>query len=188
VGVPCRSLKKNPFSPGPFKNDEAHEDIKLVKRGKPPRSFVHESNYREMVEYLENRLNRLPILKNTSTPRGQLLDWIPIESQYPKGLIASPPRGRFTSPNTRAKPNEPKPGRRHRAHPPQETRFAGLRQSLKKYLSKTRGHRIARVGGTGFPAPEEDGSPRYGSSGQSTLVLWRRRPTELLRSLYRNLR
>jgi len=45
----------------------------------------------------------------------------------------------------------------------------GYTKSLKKYLSKTRGHRIAHIGRTGFPAPEEHGSPRYRSSAQSIL-------------------
>ena len=33
----------------------------------------------------------MEIVKTTSTPRGQTIDWIPIKSQHPQGRIATPP-------------------------------------------------------------------------------------------------
>jgi|SwirhisoilCB3_FD_contig_91_112876_length_1353_multi_6_in_0_out_0_1 hypothetical protein len=175
--------KKIEFPAGPFKNDERHENVKLEKRGKPARVFQHEANYREMREYFENRLKRLRIVKTTSTPRGQLIDWVPIESQHPKGEIASPPPGPAPLAEMRrelerhevwARPELEHDGveRGPRGTVPilrKKLEALGYTRSLKKYLSKTRGHRIARLGRTGFPAPEEDGTHRYGSSGQSII-------------------
>jgi hypothetical protein len=46
---------------------------------------------RELVQFLQDRQNRLEVVKTTSTPGGQTLDWVPIESQTPDGKIASPP-------------------------------------------------------------------------------------------------
>jgi neprosin-like protein len=40
---------------------------------------------------LEQRQRRLDIAATTRTPSGQILDWVPIESQTPDGRIATPP-------------------------------------------------------------------------------------------------
>jgi hypothetical protein len=45
----------------------------------------------ELTEWLENRQKQLQIVKTTRTPSGQILDWIPIESQFPDGKVPSPP-------------------------------------------------------------------------------------------------
>jgi hypothetical protein len=45
----------------------------------------------ELLQWLESRQSRLKVVKTTATPSGQVLDWIPIESQHPEGKIASPP-------------------------------------------------------------------------------------------------
>src|ERR1035441_7195731 len=45
----------------------------------------------EIVRYHEQRLKRLRPVATTRTPSGQVLDWVPIESQHPHGTIASPP-------------------------------------------------------------------------------------------------
>ncbi len=167
---------------GPFRNDEPELDVKPYARIKPRPQIDYPRFQRETVEYFEARLKRLQVVKTTTTPRGQTLDWIPIESQYPRGEIASPP---------------PPPHRRQ-AHAttyinqpellataelertdvergPKGTvpilrkklEALGYTKSLKKYLSKTRGHRIMRLQGMSLPAPEEDGNHRYASSGQS---------------------
>jgi hypothetical protein len=53
------------------------------------------SNESEIRSYFESRLERREIAATTETPRGQVIDWIPIESQVPKGVeIAEPPGGR----------------------------------------------------------------------------------------------
>ena len=45
----------------------------------------------ELTQFLAARQSALKISKTTTTPSGQTLDWIPIESQDPTGKIASPP-------------------------------------------------------------------------------------------------
>jgi hypothetical protein len=44
-----------------------------------------------IAQWFNNRQKRLSIVKTTTTPRGQTLDWIPIASQVPSGKIATPP-------------------------------------------------------------------------------------------------
>ena len=51
-----------------------------------PRSIDH-----EVIRYHEERLKRLRVVATTRTPSGQILDWVPIESQDPNGTIATPP-------------------------------------------------------------------------------------------------
>src|SRR5437764_365706 len=46
---------------------------------------------RELVQYFEQRAARLPVRETTETPSGQILDWIDIRSQQPRGDIATPP-------------------------------------------------------------------------------------------------
>jgi hypothetical protein len=45
----------------------------------------------ELSQFLETRQSSLKIVKTTTTPSGQILDWIPAESQVPNGKVASPP-------------------------------------------------------------------------------------------------
>ena len=45
----------------------------------------------ELLQFLEARQNSLKILKTTTTPVGQMLDWVPIETQHPEGKVPSPP-------------------------------------------------------------------------------------------------
>ena len=45
----------------------------------------------EIVRHFEARTDALDIAQTTRTPRGQILDWIPRESQTSDGAIASPP-------------------------------------------------------------------------------------------------
>src|SRR5215831_19112938 len=87
------AARRVPIAAGPFRNDETGENVIPERRRRPARVYDFERNYREITEYFERRLERLKIVKTTSTPRGQLLDWVPIESQHPKGQIASPPPG-----------------------------------------------------------------------------------------------
>ena len=45
----------------------------------------------QLAEQLTERQKSLQIVKTTTSPSGQLLDWVPIESQVPGGKIATPP-------------------------------------------------------------------------------------------------
>jgi hypothetical protein len=168
--------------PGPFRNDEEKEDVKSYPRKKIRRPINHSLFQREIVDYFEHRLQRQRIVKTTTTPRGQTIDWIPMESQHPKGEIASPPPANFLPP-WQKEPHPDRPelivvGELEREgveRGPKGTvpilrkklQGLGYTKSLKNYLSKSRGHRIMRLRGMGLAAPEEDGKHRYASSGQS---------------------
>jgi hypothetical protein len=57
-------------------------------------SLIHEAlpaTNPEIVHYFEERSKRIKSVKTTRTPSGQILDWIPIQSQHPEGRIATPP-------------------------------------------------------------------------------------------------
>jgi hypothetical protein len=166
---------------GPFRNDEKKENRLQERRrlARPP--IDYERNRLDITRYFIARLERLKVVKTTVTPRGQTLDWIPIESQHPQGDIASPPppapeetatghvserhdhvaHGELEAADIERGPKGTVPVMRKKL----ET--LGFSKSLKKYLSKTRGHRILRSRNLTHPAPEEDGNHRYGSSGQS---------------------
>jgi surface antigen len=45
----------------------------------------------ELVDWLKARQASLKIVKTTTTPSGQTIDWVPIESQQPSGKIATAP-------------------------------------------------------------------------------------------------
>jgi hypothetical protein len=55
----------------------------------------------EIVGWFQERRARLEIVTTTQTPKGQTLDWIPIESQVPGGKIASPPPPKVIPPDGR---------------------------------------------------------------------------------------
>src|SRR5262245_48245423 len=76
---------------GPFHNDETSENRPFERRKVKRPRIDYERNRRELYEYFEGRLARMQIVKTTTTPRGQSIDWIPIESQHPQGRIATAP-------------------------------------------------------------------------------------------------
>lgn len=45
----------------------------------------------EIAKWFQQRESRRKVVHTTITPRGQTLDWVPIESQVPNGEIATPP-------------------------------------------------------------------------------------------------
>src|SRR5580704_2149886 len=45
----------------------------------------------QIAQWFQARQSRLKPVKTTQTPSGQILDWVPIESQVPNGRIATPP-------------------------------------------------------------------------------------------------
>jgi hypothetical protein len=60
-------------------------------RGRPHKYSPMPATNEEIVRFFEEQRKRLPVVKTTSTPSGQILDWVPIESQQPQGKIATPP-------------------------------------------------------------------------------------------------
>lgn len=97
---------------------------------KPPRDVEHyrnpahsplpdrDANKREITEYFERRHRRLRIVATTETPRGQLVDWIPIESQVRDGAVAKPP----------PKPKDASRSRRNDEHALPELEFSGCKR------------------------------------------------------------
>ena len=73
------------------------EDVRNLKR-KRRNDVTDERRYEEEIRrHFENRLARMEIRETTETPRGQIIDWVPIESQVRKGTrIAEPPPGGHT--------------------------------------------------------------------------------------------
>ncbi|MGO4377137.1 neprosin family prolyl endopeptidase [Pseudoduganella sp. RAF19] len=74
--------------------DERKEDVKGLER-KHRNLVLDERKYeREIRSYFEDRLACMEIRATTETPRGQIIDWVPIESQLTgKKRIAEPPPG-----------------------------------------------------------------------------------------------
>jgi hypothetical protein len=52
----------------------------------------------KVAQWLETRQSALKIAKTTTTPSGQTLDWVPIESQFPEGKAAEPPSSKTSMP------------------------------------------------------------------------------------------
>jgi hypothetical protein len=151
-------------------------------------TLAEQRRYRGSVAaYFEERRQRLDVVATTETPRGQVLDWIPVDSQH-AGEIAAPPPAM-------AQPS----GIRHPERPTRAARFeldddtaargpAGtvpvLRKDLaaievvrplRQYLARRqgRGHRSTRLrdGSTVSPAFEAGGGHRYAESAQSAYNL-----------------
>jgi hypothetical protein len=176
-------METNPH--GPFKNDERQENRPAERRKIKRVPVDYYANRRELTAYFEARAQRLRIVKTTKTPGGQIIDWVPIESQHPKTQIASPPpalpQRHIQAVELEKERHEPlavpELDASHVERGPPGTvpilrkklGALGYTRSLKKYLSKTRGHRIMRLRNNAFPAPEEDGAHRYASSGQSAV-------------------
>jgi hypothetical protein len=75
----------------PLLNDESRENVRLEKRPGLP-VINAEANRQALREYFTSRRNRLEVVKTTRTPSGQVLDWIPIQSQLKRGQkLSSPP-------------------------------------------------------------------------------------------------
>jgi hypothetical protein len=70
---------------GPFKGDETLNVVPPKWEAKP---IPYDAKKKEITAYFENRLKELNIVKTTKTPTGQIVDWIPRDSQ---GMIAKPP-------------------------------------------------------------------------------------------------
>jgi len=72
-------------------NHDLPRDVPGYPNPAAPDAIDYDANRREIVDYFTARQARLEVVKTTTTPRGQTIDWVPIESQYPGGKIATPP-------------------------------------------------------------------------------------------------
>jgi hypothetical protein len=71
--------------------DKPAPDVAHYENPAPAPKSDRTGNKREITEYFERRHARLEIAATTETPRGQVIDWIPIESQRADRTIAKPP-------------------------------------------------------------------------------------------------
>lgn len=75
----------------PLINPERRLNVKARRRPKAPVVDVAR-NKAELREYFASRRKRLDVVATTRTPSGQVLDWVPIESQLKRGQkLATPP-------------------------------------------------------------------------------------------------
>ena len=75
----------------PLENPKARRKAGRPKTGPAKRQPAYRAFEKEIRHYFEERHRRLEIVTTTRTPSGQVLDWVPIESQLKSGKIASPP-------------------------------------------------------------------------------------------------
>ncbi len=159
-------------------------DYRLLHHSAAEEQQRHRGN---VAAYFEERQQRLDVVATTETPRGQVLDWIPVDSQQSGEIAAPPPAIAQTS------------GMRHPERPTRAARFeldedtaergpAGtvpvLRKDLaatdivrplRQYLSRRRGrgHRSTRSGDglTLSPGLDAGGVHRYAETAQSAFNL-----------------
>src|SRR6266849_2511938 len=74
----------------PLKNPEARRKVPR-ERAVPKQRALTKAEKRELVDYFKDRVAQLDVRATTKTARGQILDWIDVASQHPKGQIATPP-------------------------------------------------------------------------------------------------
>jgi hypothetical protein len=166
---------------GPFHNDDAESNVPAYARAVRPAHVDHERIREETEEYFTERWKRLKVVHTTRSPRGQIIDWIPLESQHPKGVIASPPPTLETLDSHLVHQPErfPKPELEDCERGPSGTvpiarknlEALGYTQPLKQYLSKTFGAPVLdfRGGNIIVPGPEGRGMHRSASTHQRLL-------------------
>jgi len=171
-----------------LRNPESGQDVtpaQAARHGKPERVGPGHGEP-AIVEYFRRRQAKLApsVVATTRTASGQTLDWVPAESQVAGGRIASPPPLKEPFAPIAAHATR----REHVAvfeleQDGAEVGPAGTVPILRKDLSKLRdtplrrhlskhrgsGRQLAVRGGMMIALPEEDGSHRYASTGQSTI-------------------
>jgi Neprosin len=75
-----------------LRNDETRENLRRKSRKNGPSRIDAKKIREEFHSYFRERQGKLKILKTTRTPSGQIIDWVPIESQLARGKkLATPP-------------------------------------------------------------------------------------------------
>jgi hypothetical protein len=166
---------------GPFQNDDKESNVSAYPRAIRPVHIDHERFHKETVDYFTARRSHLKVVHTTRTRRGQIIDWIPIESQHPRGLIASPPPT-FERLDTHLQHQpewHPKAELEDCERGPSGTvpvirkrlEALGYTKPLKQYLSKTFGSPVLDFRGANFvvPGPEGRGTHRHAGTHQRLL-------------------
>ena len=143
------------------------------------RRIDRERNSEEIREYFSERRKRLKIVTTTKTPHGQEIDWIARDSQSGMRSGMRPPRSyrppRETRKDLRQRETFARSGleidgveRGPAGTVPIVRRDVELggRYDLKRFLSKTHGHRVMNDRGQPVARPEPDGNHRYASSSR----------------------
>jgi hypothetical protein len=71
--------------------EQPGQDVPHYPNPSPPDEPNVTKNREEISSYFERRQRRLKVVATTETPRGQIIDWVPIESQLVEGAVAEPP-------------------------------------------------------------------------------------------------
>jgi hypothetical protein len=163
--------------------DSRREDIRKLPRKLDARVIDHGRHEAEIRRYFENRLALLQVACTTRTPHGQVIDWIPRESQLKRGqTLAEPPPGAYQAPAV----NKERPDRlvRFELEDPKVERgpegtvpvlrknLDGIRfsQPLRKLLGKyPYANYEAPIAGRMQPQPSVDGPHRYAFTDQSVI-------------------
>lgn len=76
----------------PIYSDERRENLRRTTRKAGVPKIDAKKIREELYDYYRDRQERLEVVKTTRTPSGQIIDWIPIESQLGRGRkLATPP-------------------------------------------------------------------------------------------------
>lgn len=153
---------------------------KVPRRKPQPRQrALTAAQKKELIEYVEHCASRLHVIETTRTPSGQILDWIDIYSQHPRGVIATPPpapkinAGRFRGRETKMARFELQDKAKRGPEgtvPVLRTDIKKLRfnKTLQEYLSK-HGQRTVthNIDGHTFEQPEAGGPHDYAATSQT---------------------
>jgi hypothetical protein len=165
------------------RNPSSTSNRRPPRRREPRLSARERKRYLEAIRaHFEKRQRRLDVVATTRTAHGQIVDWVPIESQVRRGRIATPPgENRVLEPSGRQQARFAPPiltlkGARLGPEGTVPIARPVLRQlpavSLSQYLSK-HGHRVITAeldNGLSLELPEDGESPHlYASSAQFDL-------------------
>lgn len=164
-----------------IKNPETNENVKRPKRKLDTKPPEKPNTSEALVDYFESRLKKLNILTTTRTPSGQVIDWVPIDSQVLDDKIAEPPTislpvdpvdkervakmvyFELEDPNAERGPENTVPILRKKL---EFLPNKSLQDYLSKYLYSVR--EFATVGnGLTIPLPELSGGHRYAATAQN---------------------
>jgi hypothetical protein len=166
--------------PAKSRDNEKREDVARLSR-KPDAISINTHLYEsEIRRHFENRIERMNIIRTTKTPHGQVIDWIPRDSQLRHGqkVAAPPPLSHQSHPEYSDRPD-------HRVHfeledpkvdrgpegtvPVLRKNLDGIRfsQPLRKLLGKyPYTDVVLPLEGRLVPAPSVDGPHRYAFTDQ----------------------
>ncbi len=161
---------------GPIPHPDSRKNFKGPAKPLQKKEINYEQNKIEITDYFKRQKDSLTIVKTTTTPRGQIIDWIPTDSQ---GTIATPPPPAATNLELRDAGHTaikaiPELAMEGVEKGPQGTvpilrknlERLGFTQSLDMYLSKIKGNKL---GSTHMPAPSITGVHRYANSEQGVM-------------------